>query len=422
LLHGDTTMKHTTSRALATTLALGLLATVGAPSTASACGGCFGPQQTVQVVTDHRMVMAIHSDESVLWDQIRYSGRPEDFSWVLPVRGDVEVMTAEAAFFDQLDALTAPVLQAPVACPGASRGGFGGALATSAASPPDSSNAGVMVIRTETVGPYQSVLLRSTDADALATWLRANGYVIPPALEPVIQSYNDMHMDFYAMRLRPGEGVQAMQPVRVRFATPSPVLPLRMIAAGAADKVGINLMVVGEGRWETQNFPTVRVDASALVWDWRANTSNYNDVFRAAVNGAGGRGWVVESAQPAQSYQWRLESAAMSDWALAVRGMSRPWVTRLRTDLATRYLDHDLQLAASASDESVPNFIAITRTRNAPQCLNSDGFYTGTDTSASAGLNCAARPGTSTRGNGGVALMAGLALAVTVARRRRNAR
>ncbi len=413
-------MKHTTPRSLALTFAFGVVA-AAAPSTASACGGCFGPQQTVQVVTDHRMVMAIHADESILWDQIRYTGRPEDFSWVLPVRGDVQVMTAASAFFDELDAATAPVLQAPVACPSSSRGGFGTLASAGAAAPEDRTN-GVTVIRTETVGPYQAVLLRGTDADALATWLRSNGYAIPPALEPVIRAYNDMHMDFYAMRLRPGEGVQAMQPVRVRFATPSPVLPLRMIAAGAADKVGVNLMVVGEGRWETQNFPTVRIDASALVWDWSASTSNYNDVFRAAVNGAGGRGWVVESAQSSEGYQWRLTSAAQSDWAVAVAGLSRPWVTRLRSDLAVRYLDRDLQLAAASDESAVPNFINITRTRNAPQCINSDGFYAGTDSSAAAGLNCAARPGSErSEGAAGAALAAGLALTITVARRRRRA-
>lgn len=406
-----------TLTSFALSLAFGLGAVALAPSTASACGGCFGPSQTVQVVTDHRMVMAIHSDESVLWDQIRYSGRPEDFSWVLPVRGDVQVMTAEGAFFDQLDAATAPVIQAPSPCPVTGRG-FG---ATSAAAGPslggaeDGSNP-VTVIRTEIVGPYQSVLLRSTDADALTTWLRSNGYAIPPAIEPVIRGYNDMSMDFYVMRLRPGEGVQAMQPVRVRFATPSPVLPLRMIAAGAADKVGVNLMVIGEGRWETQNFPTVRVDPASIVWDWDTNTSNYNDAFRAAINGAGGRGWVVEAAEPAGSFQWRLSPDAQSDWAIATRGLSNPWVTRLRTDLATRYLDQDLRLQAADSNTYVSNTIFVTRTIHTPRCVNSDGFYAGT-TPAAAGLSCAAREGSADAR--GAALVAGLAIASLVRRRRK---
>ena len=65
-----------------------------APGVADACGGCFAPPETQQVVTDHRMVMAIHADESILWDQFRYTGRPQDFSWILPVRGEVRVELA----------------------------------------------------------------------------------------------------------------------------------------------------------------------------------------------------------------------------------------------------------------------------------------------------------------------------------------
>jgi hypothetical protein len=57
----------TTLRSNGMVFALAALALVGAPSAAEACGGCFGPSQTVQVVTDHRMVMAIHSDETILW-------------------------------------------------------------------------------------------------------------------------------------------------------------------------------------------------------------------------------------------------------------------------------------------------------------------------------------------------------------------
>jgi hypothetical protein len=406
----------TTLRSNGMIFVLAALATVGAPTAADACGGCFGPSQTVQVVTDHRMVMAIHSDESILWDQIRYAGRPEDFSWVLPVRGDVQVMVAASEFFDQLDGATAPVIQAPAPCPSRASGGFG----SSATSAPNSrEDATVQVIRTETVGPYQSVLLRSTDADALATWLRSNGYAIPPAIEPVIRGYNDLNMDFYAMRLRPGQGVQAMVPVRVRFATPSPVLPLRMVAAGAADKVGINLMVVGEGRWETQNFPTRAINPDAIVWDWATNTSNYNDVFRATVAAAGGRAWIVESAASAQNYQWQLGPEAQSDWTLATRGLSSPWVTRLRADLAVRFLDQDLQLAAATDNTPVSNRIFVSRTVNTPRCATSDGFYSGTDTTAARGIECSARPGSA--GGAGLAGLCLAAVAGVAARRRRRA-
>src|SRR4051812_47597712 len=74
-------------------LLCGLLA-LALPARASACGGCSHPEvttstssgmKTAQVVTDHRMVFALSLTRTTLWDQIRYSGEPEDFIWVLPV-------------------------------------------------------------------------------------------------------------------------------------------------------------------------------------------------------------------------------------------------------------------------------------------------------------------------------------------------
>ena len=68
-------------------------ATVAMPTDADACGGCFHPvaESGVSVVTDHRMVFKLSKTETVLWDQVRYSGDPEEFAWVLPVRGGARV-------------------------------------------------------------------------------------------------------------------------------------------------------------------------------------------------------------------------------------------------------------------------------------------------------------------------------------------
>jgi hypothetical protein len=293
---------------LASSLALATLTVVAAPHAALACGGCFAPSQTVQVVTDHRMVMAVHANESFLWDQIRYTGSPSDFAWVLPVSGDVQVDVAAPEFFDEIDAQTAIHVQGPListSCNGG--GGFRGFGAASNALPgSDTADAGidpVMVIHQQTVGPYDSVTLRSTDATALTTWLQQHGYAIPTSIEPVIQFYVDRHMDFVALRLSPGEGVQAMAPVRIHYATANMTLPLRMVSAGVADKVGITLWVVANGRMESMNYGNAVIDQSQLTWDWDTNRSNYDDLFHQTVNSvASGRSWVTETDGNMQSY------------------------------------------------------------------------------------------------------------------------
>jgi hypothetical protein len=401
------------------------------PSVAEACGGCFGPVDNPQVVTDHRMVMAIHARESILWDQIRYTGRPEDFSWVLPVAGDVRVELASGEFFDRLEAVTRVQVRGPfvnTSCGGAFRGGFG-APSSAAADAGAAEDHGVTVVREEVVGPYQTVTLRSTDPSALTTWLRSNAYVIPESIQPVIDYYVERHMDFLALRLRPGEGVNAMQPVRVRYATANMVLPLRMVAAGIGDKVGITLWVFGNGRFEAGNFANGTIRESDLVWDWTNNRSNYNDVFDATLRGlAGGRAWITQLAQEAGGYRWQFDNpytsdagAAREDWLLATQGNADGvWLTRMRTDLAARFLDTDLQLQASTTSASVSNFLRATRevgARPQPVCPSSGvvGFGGGATIGTA---RCSASPGRGARGGGAVGLLAG-AVALAAVRRRR---
>ena len=84
-----------------------------APRAAQACGGCFSPPKEVTVVTDHRMAFAVSPQQTVLWDQIKYSGQPQDFAWVLPVTPGAQVQLSHDQFFAALDAMTDPVITGP---------------------------------------------------------------------------------------------------------------------------------------------------------------------------------------------------------------------------------------------------------------------------------------------------------------------
>ena len=70
-------------------LAAAVCSSVALEREASACGGCFSPPTTENptVVTDHRMILSISQDQSTLYDQIKYSGNPAAFAWVLPIVG-----------------------------------------------------------------------------------------------------------------------------------------------------------------------------------------------------------------------------------------------------------------------------------------------------------------------------------------------
>lgn len=261
---------------------LGVIAAVaGAPLDAHACGGCFAPPpptpDRAQVVTDHRMVLSLSQTQSTLWDQIQYSGNPEDFVWVLPVANaaTLRMGLADNNFVDALDAFSAPYVTAdPPACFGgaigprdAGRGllfGCGSNAADGALWAPGAGSESTRVMRDgeNVVGPY-AVTVVGTQAGGgqLDGWLSDHGYAIPSATRAVIGYYVGLQFDFVIMR-RPGTGVHQMQPIRVTTRGYNPVLPLRMIAAGIADKVGLTLMVVADGRVEAHGFRNERIPLS----------------------------------------------------------------------------------------------------------------------------------------------------------------
>jgi hypothetical protein len=361
-------------------VAMGLVLLSGAlsaPRAAEACGGCFNPPTAVQVVTDHRMVLSLSRERTVLWDQFRYSGRPEDFSWILPIRNGPGVVVEEAdnLFLSAMDGVTAPLLTRPQP-PSRFCGGGGFAFAgASAPSTADRSGSpeSVSVINERVVGPYQVVTLASSDAMALRTWLRNNGYAVPAPVEPVIDHYVGLRMDFIALRLRPSADVSQMKPVRVITPGYNPTLPLRMIAAGVADKVGLLLTVISESRIEAMNFPNAEVTDSDLSYDFDNPTTNLGDDFIRAFNAVNrrnnNRAWITESASNISrstvdnamrfcgtslggfgpSMTCELDGRVMPlDTQVAFESFrDQAFVTRLRADLALNSLTQDLQLAAS---------------------------------------------------------------------------
>jgi MYXO-CTERM domain-containing protein len=317
-------MKTAHSSMLGLVFAASVAAVIVHAHDARACGGCFHgpppPNEVESVITDHRMVFSLSPTQSVLWDQVRYSGNPIEFAWVLPVHPGTLLELSRDPWIAALDASTQTIIAGPsITCgpPGSSPGSFetegvnsggggcgGGAASLAAPSPAPSGSSGpgymgstqVQIVSQEVVGPYVSVTLQSTNPMALNDWLTQNGFVIPVAIQPTIDAYIGHGFDFIALKLRPGQGVRAMQPVRVVSQGADPTLPLRMVAAGAGVSVGLTLYVISEGRYHPQDFPDVDIDFTQLTWDPHQNDSNYETLALAAMKGGNGTGWLTEFA------------------------------------------------------------------------------------------------------------------------------
>ncbi|MEA2747042.1 MAG: hypothetical protein QOI41_1185 [Myxococcales bacterium] len=463
---------------------------------ASACGGCFSPPpsptENPTVVTDHRMILTIAQDQSTLYDQIKYSGNPSAFAWVLPISGTVDVGLSADIVFQTLDNNTRTSIQAPpLNCPAAPtcnpRGGGSASFGADSASASDAGAASppsVVVTKQEQIGPYSTVQLHSTDAGALEKWLADNGFSIPADVQPVVDKYVGEHFDFLALKLLPGKNVTDMRPVRVTTKGASAVLPLRMVAAGTGATVGISLWVLGEGRYEPQNFPTFFIPTADIGWDWNRQISDYVDLRTAKAAAANGRAWETESST--QLSRSQIESAVLRNYynggypypgqptdpdagpfdpqeasaqvdylpikdeqgtvtKTAVQARqedldtlfhnipdSTSRVTRIRADLVHAALDADLVMTASKDQAVLSNIRQLTKELNQPQCpvYSADGCtQVGTaprdqaaarSNGGSESFSCS----TSGTGNGGTlwigAGLGYLALSIVRARRRKN--
>lgn len=394
---------------------------------ARACGGCFIPTENPTVVTDHRMILSVSKDQSTLYDQIKYAGSPSSFAWVLPISGTVDVGLSSDIVFSALDGMTqTQITPPPQNCPPPPDCGGRGVFAPSAsAGGAEDSNGGVTVTKREVVGPYETVQLKATTPGALATWLSTNGFNVPPDVQPVVDKYVTENFDFLALKLVPGKTVQDMRPVRVTTKGAATVLPLRMVAAGTGSTVGISLWVVGEGRYETQNFPSFVIPTSDIAWDWSQNKSNYTELRAEKTVTGGGKAWEVESSillnrsnvenavtygyynnnnnggPPSSDPEIQAQQAYLpvtdpqtgnviktaqqvrsEDLATLFAGVpaAATRITRMRADLAHAALDADLVMTASKDQAELSNIRQLTKELNEPLCP----VYNGCDTAGTA--------------------------------------
>ncbi len=375
---------------------------------ARACGGCFSQQQTQNptVVTDHRMILSVSVAQTTLYDQIGYSGSPESFAWVLPIAGTANVGLSADVVFDSLNALTqttiyAPPHQLPCRRPqncnsfGARRRRVGGVRRGR---------------QHPQAGGRRPVRDRAAPGDRSASarqWLTSHGYAVPGDIEPSSHAYVSEGFDFLAMKLVPGAGRQ-VDAARARHDRGrSPSLPLRMVAAGTGATVGITLWVVGEGRYEPQNFPWFRIEDSELVWDLAARNraTTRRSARRRSKRRTAPRGR-FESSLPLDvpSFTSYVDNGGFSypyygydagsdylpvdapdggdaggetasqvrddDLATLFEGMSpsNVRVTRIRADLSRTALAQDLALEASSDQSVLTNLRYVKASVGSPVC------------------------------------------------------
>jgi hypothetical protein len=333
-------------------------------SSAAACGGFFCGQQPVDQ-TAERILFEVNDGSVTMTTQISYSGRAEDFAWVLPL-SEPPAVDSLKVFSQQalvgLDSNTGPIFLWPQDSACSNQDDDVVFADSSAAGGPG----GVDVYLSAEVGPYEAVVVGSTDASALVSWLRERGYRITPAMDPYVARYVDEGMKFLALKLQDTATVQDLKPFQFTLPGSVPSIPLRMTALAAEPEMSILVFVLASQRYEGKNWSNLAIADDQIRWQGFDSSvpfrTNWAELVAQAVDRAGGQGWVTEFAGPSASYagsvRQQLQSGGFVDAETeqAARELlasfeRHPYLTRLYTRVSAEEMHSDPIFGASDQGE-----------------------------------------------------------------------
>ncbi|MEU6216389.1 DUF2330 domain-containing protein [Streptomyces sp. NPDC047022] len=228
-----------------------------APAYACGCGAMVPDGR--QHVTVSREVSAVRWDgkqEDIVM-RLTVAGDAHKAAWIMPVPHRATVRLGDSALFDELDTATAPRIRTrhyfwprghdwPFAGESGSASNQEGAAA-----PP------VSVVGRQRLGPFDVARLTATDANALGTWLRDNGFALPPRLSQALRPYVDEGWEYVAIRLAPGQGsgttlAGTLDPLHLTFASDRLVYPMRLSRLASTPQ-SLSLYVFAAHRMEPRS-------------------------------------------------------------------------------------------------------------------------------------------------------------------------
>ncbi|HMJ13900.1 MAG TPA: DUF2330 domain-containing protein [Polyangiaceae bacterium] len=221
-------------RVAASALAL-LLASFIAAGDALACGGFFsraateGARRPSLAYEQTLIVFDAESRREHFVREVVFRAAREPFGFVVPTPARPEVASVKASPFQALRT-DFPFEAAP-------KGGLRGLGTSGAGIAPGMGGGGVQVLETSKVGSFTAFVLAADNDQALAGWLKKNGFASTPQSDAWLAHYVKLKFFYVAMRYElPKSGASPStkaETVRISFDTPLPYYPYLEPAAAA---------------------------------------------------------------------------------------------------------------------------------------------------------------------------------------------
>ncbi len=260
----------------------GVVGVLGLAGRADAFCGFYVSGTGTKMFNDATQVVLVRDGtRTVLSMQNDYKGPLEDFAMVIPVPvvlhdGDVKTLSNEV--FEHVDTLGSPRLveyweQDPCPAPvdtgdGRMYGVMGGSVGASYGFGGGAGVAHKTTVKVEaqfSVAEYQIVILSSTEAAGLETWLNENHFKIPAGAEPLLRPYVEAGSKFFVAKVDPTkvkivDGHAALSPIRFHYDSDDFSLPIRLGLANSAGKQDLIVSIISpDKRYEVANYKNVYI-------------------------------------------------------------------------------------------------------------------------------------------------------------------
>jgi hypothetical protein len=171
--------------------------------------------------------------------------------------------------------------------------------------PSRAASLGVKILDQYTVGEYDIVILSATQSTGLGTYLREQGYKVPPNANDVLASYIRQNMNFFLAKvnLKAHQATESpfLRPLQVTTNSPKFMLPIRL---GTVNSAGTQDMLVyalsQKGRVEPTNYRQSRIPTDLDVPEQVQSEfpQFYRDMFSRQVAKQGMESVFLEYAWP----------------------------------------------------------------------------------------------------------------------------
>ena len=253
-----------------------------APNAWGFCGFYVAKADTKLYNKASQAIIARSGDRTILTMANDYQGNVKDFAIVVPVPTVLQqeqVRVGDPKIIERLDAFSAPRLveyfdpdpcgDGDLSVGSGTRGG-----APMAASPArmrsDESALGVTIESRFSVGEYDILILSARESNGLETWLKRNGYRIPPGSSQLLQPYIRQNMKFFVAKVNLSEfqksGYKFLRPLQMAYESARFMLPIRLGTLNAtSDQDLIVYLLSPKGQTEIINYRTVKIPSDTQI-------------------------------------------------------------------------------------------------------------------------------------------------------------